>query len=37
LAAVDTGTVLGEALLSAVRLLAHEHVSADGVDHGVCA
>jgi DNA-binding transcriptional MerR regulator len=27
-AAVVTGTVLGEALLSAVRLLAHEHVSA---------
>jgi DNA-binding transcriptional MerR regulator len=37
MAAVVTGTVLGEALLSAVRLLAHEHVSADGVDHGVCA
>ena len=28
MAAVVTGTVLGEALLSAVRLMAHEHVSA---------
>jgi hypothetical protein len=27
-AAVVTGTVLGEALLIAVRLLAHDHVSA---------
>lgn len=36
MAAVVTGTVLGEALLSAVRLLAHEHASAqlDGADLG---
>jgi DNA-binding transcriptional MerR regulator len=31
--AVVTGTVLGEALLSAVRLLAHEHVSAAHPSH----